>query len=71
MPLGAKVLELTMYRERSLGMSNNICNHGRREVNFVNMLHYINNQVWKTLFNKTADGIEQSIDDENEYRIID
>ena len=70
-PLGAKVLELTVFRERSLNMSNNICNHGRREVNHVNMLHYINNQVWKTMFNKTADGIEQSVDDDDEYRIID
>ena len=37
----------------------------------VNMLHYINNTVWKTLFGKQADGIEQSVDDEDEYRIID
>ena len=35
------------------------------------MLHYINNQVWKTLFGRAADGIEQSIDDDDEYRIID
>ena len=35
------------------------------------MLHYINNQVWKTLFNKQADGIEQSEEDQDEYRIID
>ena len=35
------------------------------------MLHHINNNIWKTLFGKPADGIEQSIDDENEYRIID
>ena len=70
MPLGAKALELTMYREKGQG-NNNICQHGRREVNFVNMLHYINNNVWKTLFNKAADGIEQSVDDDEEYRIID
>ena len=35
------------------------------------MLHYINNQVWKTLFGRAADGIEQSIEDDDEYRIID
>ena len=27
--------------------------------------------MWKLLFGRTADGIEQSIDDDDEYRIID
>ena len=35
------------------------------------MLHFINNQIWKLLTGRSADGIEQSIDDEDEYRIID
>jgi hypothetical protein len=35
------------------------------------MLHFINNQCWKILFGKTADGIEQSLEDDDEYRIID
>ena len=70
-PLGPKVLELTVYREKALTNNNNICQYGKRETKVVNMLHYINNQVWKTLFNKQADGIEQSEEDQDEYRIID
>ena len=70
-PLGQRVLELTTYREKAMTNSNNICQYGKREVKIVNMLHFINNQCWKTLFGKTADGIEQSLEDEDEYRIID
>ena len=54
-----------------MGNNNNICQYGKREVKIVNMLHYINNQVWKTMFGKPGDGIEQSIEDDDEYRIID
>ena len=35
------------------------------------MLHLINNQMFKSLFGKSADGLEQSIEDEDEYRILD
>ena len=35
------------------------------------MLHFINNQIWKCLFGKPADGLEQSIEDEDEYRLLD
>ena len=34
-------------------------------------MHFINNQVFKALFGKPADGLEQSIEDEDEYRILD
>jgi hypothetical protein len=35
------------------------------------MLHFINNQVWKSFFGKQADGLEQSMEDEDEYRILE
>ena len=35
------------------------------------MLHFINNQMWKALFGRQADGLEQSIEDEDEYRLLD
>ena len=60
-----------MFREKAMPNSKNICQYGRRETKIVNMLHYINNSIWKTLFGRPADGIEQSIDDDDEYRIID
>ena len=56
LPIGEKVLELTIYREKS--QNNNICQYGKRETKVVNMLHFINNSVWKTLFGRAADGIE-------------
>ena len=70
-PLGQRFLELTTYREKAISNNNNICLYGKREVKIVNMLHFINNQVWKTMFGKAGDGIEQSIEDDDEYRIID
>ena len=42
-PLGQRMLELTMYREKAMGNNNNICQYGKREVKIVNMLHFINN----------------------------
>jgi len=68
-PVGEKVLELLFFREK--GGSSGACNNGRRETKIVNMLHFINNNVWKTLFGKVADGLEQSIEDADEYRILD
>lgn len=35
------------------------------------MLHFVNNQAFKALFGKPADGLEQSTEDEDEYRILD
>ena len=35
------------------------------------MLYFVNNQIWKALFGKPADGLEQSMEDANEYRILD
>ena len=73
-PIGLQVLELASFRDKALPNNKNICQYGRRETKFVNVLHFINNQVWKLLFNRTADGIELAVDDEShelEYRIID
>ena len=70
-PLGEKLLELAVYRDKAIPNNNKICEYGRRETKVVNMLHFINNNIWKILFNRPADGIEQSNDDINEYRIVD
>ena len=62
---------MATIREKAMPFNGNICQYGRRETKVVNMLHFINNQIWKLLLGRSADGIEQSIYDENEYRIID
>ena len=67
--MGEKLLELMFYREK--GGINGACQQGKRETKLVPMLHFINNILWKHLFGKPADGLEQSIEDENEYRILD
>ena len=38
--------------------NNNIVHYGRRETKIENMLHFINNNIWKTLFGRVGDGIE-------------
>ena len=55
MPIGEKMLELSFYRE--MGRSN-ATSGAKREIEIVNMLHFINTTLWKQLFGKTADGLE-------------
>lgn len=68
-PVGEKILELLFYREK--GGQAGACSSGKRETRIVNMLHFINKEVFKALFGKSADGLEQSVEDEDEYRILD
>ena len=60
-----------MYRDKAATNNNNICQYGKRECKIEKMLHHINDNIWKTLFGNPADGIEQSVEDDDEYRIID
>ena len=55
MPVGERLLELTFNREKG---SSSATNGGKRELGIVNMLHFINEKLWKTLFGRTADGLE-------------
>ena len=60
-----------MFREKALPNQGNICQYGKRETKVVNMLHFVNEKVWKYLFGKAGDGISQSEVDESVYMIID
>jgi len=68
-PIGERVLELLFARE--LGKNMNACGSGKRETGIENMLHFINQQVWKALFGRAGDEIKQSDQDDCEYWIID
>ena len=57
--VGQRMCELVGYRERLI----------KRENRVVNMLQYVTNIVWKHMFNKTADNLERSMDNEDEYMI--
>jgi trafficking protein particle complex subunit 5 len=59
--VGQRVIEHIAVRDKMM----------RRETRVVNMLQYIHNTVWKFLFNKNADGLERSVDNEDEYMIYD
>ena len=54
--VGQRLLELISSRERVT----------KRETKIVNMLQYIQNVVWKHLFNKTADTLQKSMENEDE-----
>ena len=60
-PIGEKVLELCALRDKNF----------KRETKIPQMLLFIHNNVWKMLFNKQADGLQKSTEDEDEYRIIE
>ncbi|KAI9502148.1 NO signaling/Golgi transport ligand-binding domain-containing protein [Coemansia spiralis] len=59
--VGVRVLELTMSREKIV----------RRETRVLQMLVYINSVVWRALFDKQADSLERSTENEDEYMITD
>ena len=56
---------------RELGKGLNAVGSGKRETGIVNMLHFINQQVWKSLFGRPGDEIKQNDQDECEYWLID
>lgn len=60
-PIGEKILELCFCREKNF----------KRETKIAQMLLFIHNQVWKMLFNKPADGLQKSSEDEEEFRLIE
>ena len=68
MPIGEKMLELTFYREKG---NSHATSSGKRELEIVNMLHFINGTLWKQLFGRAADGLEQSNTDDSEYWLSD
>ena len=67
-PVGEKMIELAFYREMR---TPNATNSGKRELEIVNMLHFINTTLWKQLFGRQADGLEQSNTDDTEYWLSD
>ena len=57
--VGRRIIEYIAYHEKFI----------RRETNVVNMLQFICNDAWKFLFQKSADGLERSFDNNNEFKI--
>lgn len=57
--VGHRVLELLAFRERQY----------RRETKLIGVLQFVSSTVWKALFNKVADSLERSTENEDEYMI--
>eukprot|EP00536_Pseudo-nitzschia_multiseries_P018421 jgi/Psemu1/248732/estExt_Genewise1.C_25040001 len=59
--VGLKMLELISYRNREY----------KRETRLMNILHFVSTQVWRALFGKPADSLEKSVENADEFMIID
>lgn len=66
--VGERLLELTFNREKGNSAATS---GGKRELGIVNMLHFINEKLWKTLFGRQADGLKQSQSSDSEYWILE
>ncbi|RDB29171.1 Transport protein particle subunit trs31 [Hypsizygus marmoreus] len=63
--IGTRVLELMVWRSESSSKT------PKREIRFLPALMSIHTQVWKAVFGKPADAIEKSVENADEYMIID
>ena len=52
--VGVRILDLVFFKEKNL----------KRETKVVNMLNFIKGNLWKTLFSKEADMLEQDNEDD-------
>lgn len=71
--IGLKYLELTSLRQN---FTNNISSSGKsnvakRHTRLLEVLQYITQVIWPSLFEKPVDSLEKSSDKENQYMIID
>ena len=59
--IGRRVLELGCWREKS----------SKRETRMLSILQFIQSTVWKMLFGNSADSLEKSVEQEDEFMIIE
>ena len=59
--VGLKLVELSTFRGREF----------KRETRLMSVLHFVSSTIWKSLFGKAADSLERSIDNADEYMIVD
>ncbi|CAL1697907.1 unnamed protein product [Somion occarium] len=63
--VGTRSLELITWRAESSSKN------PKREIRFLPALMFIHTQVWRATFGKPADAIEKSVENADEYMIID
>ena len=59
--IGRRVLELACLREKS----------SRRETRMLGILQFLTSTVWKMLFGAGADSLEKSVEEEDEFMIVE
>ena len=59
--IGRRVLELSSLREKA----------NRRETRMLGILQFITGTVWKLLFGAAADSLEKSVEEEDEFMIVE
>ncbi len=59
--VGVKMLELVIYREKNY----------KRDLKLLQVLQFVHTNLWMVLFNKKADALERSTENEDEYMISD
>ena len=62
-PIGIKMLDLLLYRQPP--------RTALRPTRLLDLLQLIHGTLWRALFNRSADALEQSTSKKNEYMIID
>jgi len=63
--IGTRELELMLWRTEGSSKT------PKREIKLLSVLMMIHTQVWKAVFGKHADAIERSVENPDEYMIID
>lgn len=58
-------------QQQPISLQNIASIHGRKERNLVGMLQLLHSSMWKSLFGRSADGLEKATDKEDEYYIYD
>ncbi|EMC97959.1 hypothetical protein BAUCODRAFT_67713 [Baudoinia panamericana UAMH 10762] len=62
-PIGIKLLDLLLYRQ--------LPRSPQRPTRILDLLQFIHGTLWRSLFNRPADALEQSTTKKNEYMIVD
>lgn len=62
-PIGIKLLDLLLYRQPPRA--------AQRPTRILDLLQFIHGTLWRALFARSADALEQSTSKKNEYMIID
>ncbi|KAK1084173.1 Trafficking protein particle complex subunit 31 [Friedmanniomyces endolithicus] len=65
-PLGIKLLDLLLYRQQTASQR-----PATRPTRIVELLQFIHTTLWRALWGRTADALEQSTTKRNEYMIVD